>query len=295
MVTTRYVMLLAGCSLLFSAAPAAQVQFRSTTDVVTVDVSVRDGSRVVTGLAAADFEVDDNGVRQTVMDVSYDTMPIDITIALDISLSVEGERLEQLRRAVGQLMQDLGAEDRLSLIAFNVRPQRIVDFTRNVAEVDRAVARLSAGGGTSIWDATAVSLASPHPSGRRHLLVLFTDGLDSTSFTSPRQLSLLAQRMNTTISSVVPQRLQFLVRSTTGTGTATLARLASDTGGTSIPLTSARQDLTDAFQRLLTRFRSTYVLHFQPQGVASTGFHTLNVSITGKPKYIVTARRGYVR
>ena len=39
-----------------------------------------------------------NGVRQTVMDVSYDTMPIDITIALDISLSVEGERLEQLRR-----------------------------------------------------------------------------------------------------------------------------------------------------------------------------------------------------
>jgi hypothetical protein len=37
------------------------------------------------------------------------------------------------------------------------------------------------------------------------------------------------------------------------------------------------------------------VLHFQPQGVASTGFHTLNVSIAGKPNYIVTARRGYVR
>jgi VWFA-related protein len=284
------------CGLLSaSTLLSAQLQFRATTDIVTVDVSVRDRSRVVTGLTAADFEVSDNGVRQTVVDVSYGKLPVDITIALDISLSVEGERLAQLRRAVGQLMGDLGADDRLSLIAFNVRPTRIVDFTRDVAEVDRAIAALAAGGGTSIWDATAVSLSAPHPPGRRHLLVLFTDGQDTTSFTSPEQLMPLAQRMNTTISSVVPQRIRFLVRSDTGIGAQILRRLAADTGGTSIPMTSARQNLTEAFERLLDSFRSTYVLHFQPQGVAQTGFHTLEVAVVGKPDYTVVARRGYVR
>src|SRR5688500_20172103 len=48
----------------------AQATFRSGTDAVTVDVSVRDGARVVTGLRAADFEVLDNGVPQDVAAVS---------------------------------------------------------------------------------------------------------------------------------------------------------------------------------------------------------------------------------
>ncbi|GMV22880.1 MAG: hypothetical protein AMXMBFR57_28290 [Acidimicrobiia bacterium] len=292
--TARYAMLIVGLFLLLVAAPAAQVQFRATSDVVTVDVSVRDGSRVVTGLTVADFEVDDNGIRQTVAEVSYGTMPIDITIALDISWSVQGERLMQLRRAVGQLMRDLGDEDRLSLIAFNVRPIRVVDFTRDVADVDRALSQLSAGGGTSIWDSTAVALSAARPPGRRHLLVLFTDGQDSTSFTSPRQLVQLAQRMNTTISFVFP-RVRFQFGNGQRTGNPTLEGLARETGGTSFPLLDSGEDLSEAFGTLMSAFRSTYVLHYQPRGVAPAGFHTLTVNIAGKPKYSVTSRRGYVR
>lgn len=279
---------------------AQALQFRATTDAVTVDVSVRDRSRVVTGLTGADFELRDNGVPQTVLTVSYGTLPIDVTIALDISLSVDGQRLEQLRRAVAQLMRDLGPDDRLSLLTFNMRVSRRVEFTRDVAAVDRALTQVSAGGGTSIWDTAATVLAAPPPAGRRHLLVMFTDGADSTSITTPRELIALAQRMNTTVSAVVPSAYVFAPFARTqlpaqGPGQAALNALAAETGGSLVRMVGTRQDLGDTFRRLLEGFRTTYVLHYQPQGVSGTGFHTLEVAVKDKPGYTVTARRGYVR
>jgi hypothetical protein len=60
------------------AVLAPQTTFRSGIDLVPINVSVQDGSRPVAGLQAADFEVLDNGVPQTITDVSADTLPIDI-------------------------------------------------------------------------------------------------------------------------------------------------------------------------------------------------------------------------
>ena len=66
--------------------------FRSTGSVVAVDGSVRDVTRrVLTDLTAADFTVLDNGVPQQVEQVSYGRVPIDVTVGLDISRSVDGQ------------------------------------------------------------------------------------------------------------------------------------------------------------------------------------------------------------
>ena len=103
---------------------AQQAKFTSSVDVVTVDVSARDGGKVVTGLTAPDFIVLDNGVKQEITDVTYGKLPIDITVALDVSYSVTGLQLQRLRVAIGQLMHDLGKEDRLRLMLFNERVRR---------------------------------------------------------------------------------------------------------------------------------------------------------------------------
>jgi hypothetical protein len=66
--------------------------------------------------------------------------------------------------------------------------------------------------------------------------------------------------------------------------------LAAETGGSVIPSTA---DLTATFRSVLDEFRSTYVLHFTPQGVARPGFHTLDVKVS-RTAAIVRARRGYV-
>ena len=59
--------------------------FRGGTDVVAIDVTVQDGKRPVAGLTAADFDVRDNGVRQTITEVTYARVPIDLRLVFDTS------------------------------------------------------------------------------------------------------------------------------------------------------------------------------------------------------------------
>ena len=109
--------LVIGVALLVAVQAGQVPTFRSTTSAVSVDVSVRDrGRKPLTGLTAADFTVLDNGVKQTVTEVSYGVRPIDITVGLDVSGSVTGAVLDRLRRALVQLMGDLTKNDRLKLI-----------------------------------------------------------------------------------------------------------------------------------------------------------------------------------
>jgi VWFA-related protein len=279
--------------------------FRTGTDAVSVDVSVRDGTRAVTGLAAADFEVFDNDVAQQVTDVSYGKEPIDVTVALDVSMSVTGPLLDRLRRAVGQLVRDLGAADRLKLITFNMRISRVVDFTSDAAVVEQAVRATTAGGGSSVWDAIGVALVSASEPNRRQLVVLFSDGADTTSATDPDTLVSLAQRTNASLTSVVPTTPGPVSTGLLGLSGATVVRqgpmlvpsllrqLATETGGRVLPIGIANVDLTSTFRRILDEFRSSYVLHFTPAGVERGGFHALRVAVKGRARLTILARRGY--
>ena len=311
--TTTALALLAAVMTLPSGAAQAPVRqvptFRASADVVTVDVSVRDGSRVVTGLSADQFVVLDNGVPQRVTDVSYGRLPIDVTVALDVSYSVTGRLLDQLRRAVGELMRDLRGDDRLKLILFNMRVSRVVDYTTDVAAVEAAIGTAAAGGGSSVRDALAVALVSASAPERRQLVVVFTDAADSSSTLAPDDLLDLAQRTNASVASVVPPLVQvapvrpsaflartvvssLFVRPAAAEGARLLERLAVETGGTQLRVTT-RGSLGATFRRVLENFRSSYVLHFTPQGVERGGFHTLEVGVKGREGLTVRARRGY--
>ncbi len=291
--------------------------FRSGASAVMVDVSVRDDSRrVLTGLGAADFTVFDNGVAQQVDDVSFGKLPIDVTVGLDISYSVTGPLLEQLRRAVTQLMRDLSRGDRLKLMLFNMRLNRTVDFTTDNSQVDRAMRAAVAGGGTALFDTLSVAMISASDPDRRQLVVFFTDGNDATSTTSPATLARVAERSRATVSFVVlptvstvvpgastgPKPVNSLTTSSQrpligATASSIIlvnpavSRLAADTGG-SLLITSASGNLGPVFLQVLDRFRATYVLYYSPRGVDRTGFHTISVTVN-RPGAVVQARRGY--
>lgn len=286
----------------FDAAASAQVPtFRAEVNAVVVDVSVRDRSRrPMTNLRAADFQVTDNGVPQQVDNVSYGKLPIDVTVALDVSYSVTGSVLERLRRAVGQLMRDLGRQDRLKLVLFNMRVTRIVDFTTDADAVDRAIRTATAGGGTSLLDAISVALVSASAPDRRQLIVFFTDGNDSTSVTAHETLTSVAQRTRGTLTFVMPSLPPIRRPPVIGSGSAqqslrplapVLAAVAAETGGTVLPVDESA-DLTGAFKRVLDDFRSAYVLYYNPRGVERGGYHALEVRVQHEGA-TVQARRGY--
>jgi hypothetical protein len=71
-----------------------------------------------------------------------------------------------------------------------------------------------------------------------------------------------------------------------------LERIASATGGRLITL-GASGDIGPSFLKAIEEFRQSYVLRYQPAGVARPGWHALTVTVRGPKKYDVRARRGY--
>src|SRR5262245_64712025 len=126
--------------------------FRAGADAVAVEASVRRDKRPVTGLKVSDFELLDNGVPQQISDLNYERLPIDVTVVLDVSASVTGAVLDQLRQSVRELKADLGAKDRLKLVAFNMQVRRLADFEAPASAADAAFDKLSGYGSSAIFD-----------------------------------------------------------------------------------------------------------------------------------------------
>ena len=77
------------------------------------------GGRPVQGLTPADFEVLDNGVRQRVDLASFEQIPLNVVLALDMSASLQGLRLGHLQAASRTLLDGLKPGDRSALVAFS--------------------------------------------------------------------------------------------------------------------------------------------------------------------------------
>jgi VWFA-related protein len=279
-------------------AQAPQATFRGSTDAVTVEVAVRRQNRPLRGLRREDFEIRDNGVLQTVTDFSFEALPIDITVALDVSESVTGRVLDQLRRAVQELRVDLKPQDRIKLVASNMRIRQIVDFAGEPDAVGTAIASIAPTGSSAIRDTLAVLLATPFPAGRRQLLVLFSDGMDSSSVTEPATLLDVARRTSPTVAVVMASDSLLPPVMLAGRPVGTQADrefyrlLAAETGGV---LVDARPNdtLSSTFRTVLAEFRASYVLHFSPTGVERGGAHTLDVKVN-REGVEVRARREYI-
>jgi len=283
-----------------TAAQEKPPVFRAGADVVSVDASVQRDRRPVTGLKAADFELLDNGVPQEITDVVYEKLPIDVTVLLDVSASVTGPVLDELGRALRQVRADLLPGDRLRLLTFNMSVRRLVDFGQPAPEIDQALASMRGAGSSAVFDGLAVALSGFDTPGRRRLVLLFSDGQDSSSIIDADTLLDVSRRTTPTVAIILgspnPERPASLLRRSSAAAGATVGalteRIASETGGIVAPLKSG-ETLTSKFRRMLQDFRSSYVLYFAPNGVERAGAHTLEVRLK-RGVADVRARRGYV-
>jgi Ca-activated chloride channel family protein len=280
-------------------APQPPALFRAGADIVGVDASVQQDRRPLTGLKPADFELFDNGVRQEITDVTYEKLPIDVTVLLDVSASVTGGTLEELRSAVRQVRTDLAPEDRLRLIVFNMGIRRLVDFDDPPANVERALASAQGEGSSAVFDAVAVALTAAEAPGRRRLVILFSDGQDSSSISDVETLLDIAKRSTPTLAVILGSSSvegpASLFRATRAAAPETVGalyeRLAGETGGM-VAVVKPGENLTSRFRRMVQDFRSSYVLYFTPKGVERAGVHTLDVRVKRNGAE-VRARRSY--
>ena len=140
---------------------------------------------------------------QRTAQLSCESLPIDVIVALDVSESVNGSVLDQLRRAVQELTRDLTPKDRLRLLTFNVRINRLIDFNAGPGAIDAAFNGIRPFGPTAVRDTIAVALATPAEPDRRQLVVVFSDGDDRSSVTTEEMLLDVVRHTTPTLGLVL--------------------------------------------------------------------------------------------
>jgi VWFA-related protein len=264
------------------AAPAQQPTFSSRVEAVRVDVLVMDRGQVVRGLRPQDFEVRDEGVLQEVDLVRLEQLPLNVVLALDVSESVSGERLEHLQSAGNSVLQRLEQDDRAALLTFSHVVRLRQELTGDVSLLQRALADVVPAGQTSLVDGTYGAIALAGSDVGRRLVIVFSDGVDTASFLSPDAVLQSARRADAVAYGVVMRsRLE----------PAFLKALTEVTGGSVIEVESTK-DLSATFLRILDEFRQRYLLSFSPRGVSKAGWHRLDVRVKGR-RLTVRARSGY--
>ena len=276
-------------------------QFKSRVTAVRVDALVTDGRRPITGLTAANFELRDNGSVQKITDLHHETLPLNIIAALDVSGSIAGEPLEQLKRAYRAVIDALAADDRAALLTFAQHVDLHSSFTSDRNKLRTLADGVDTGGSTSLHDAVFSALTLRETDERRTLLLLMTDGRDTSSWLTAQKLVAAARRTDiviypVTILSVssffeVPRQRVHGRGQRQEPSERLLDTLADDTGGR-VVYASDESALESTFLSVLQEFRQRYVLSYTPEGVSTTGWHTIEVKLKGRSGD-VRARRGY--
>jgi len=303
----------------FVSFVSAQEPFRSGVEGVVIPVSVRSGNKPVGGLSAADFELRDNGVVQELQNVASEKIPIDVTVLLDLSSSVDGPMLQRLKTAIADTASLLRSDDRIRLVAISQVLREVFSLRPKAGAMP--LDTLSAEGATSLYDGLAATMMRPTETGRRQLIVAFTDGRDSTSIIDQSTAKAIARLTDAVVDVVVPVGARADVTrrlSQRGGGApdtlagapnvtvngqgpagvapegvpASLAEIVAPTAGQLLPL-GPDDSISKVFRTVLDDFRATYVLQYVVKGVDPSGWHDVEVTVKKHGKYDIRARKGY--
>ncbi len=152
-------------------------------NLVTIPVSVYSRAGIyIPGLEQHNFKVFENGKEQEITYFGTSDKPFTVILLLDTSSSAL-YKIEEIRTAAMAFVNELKPEDSVMVISFDSSVNILTDVTNDRQKINKAINRANFGGSTSLYDAVAVSLGKrlDKIEGRK-AIVLFTDGVDTTSF-----------------------------------------------------------------------------------------------------------------
>lgn len=155
---------------------------RVETNLVTMPVSVldRDG-RFITGLTQRDFQIFENGKAQQIEYFQSTEQPFTVALMIDVSPSTEFS-IDQIQNAAIQFIEQLRPGDRVMVIEFDDSVRILSRATNNRNQLRNAIRQVRMGDGTGLYEAVdqVISREFSGIDGRK-AVVLFTDGVDTTS------------------------------------------------------------------------------------------------------------------
>lgn len=241
----------------------AQQPFRSGVDVVRFGVAVVDKQgQPVTGLTAQDFEIVENGTKQSLRYFAagdpQDTPPLHLGLLLDESGSMADD-LDDARSAAVKFVNALSQAADVTLVSFDTEV-RVARFSAD--DYPRLVERIrsrNADGFTALYDALGMYLSDAQNEDGQKVLVLYTDGGDTTSaMTFGDALNLLKE---SDVTVYVVGYLEHQSSAVVNEQRSELQRFAEVTGGQAY-FPSGRKDLKNVFDAIAREVGARYSLGY---------------------------------
>ncbi len=209
------------------------------------------------------------------------------------------DRIEEARQAARHVLGALrlgGAADEAAVFSFDMNLQSLQPFTVDAGAIESALSRVTPYGQTSLYDAiaqTAHRVADTRPGDpHRRAVVVFTDGVDTSSELTPVKVSAIASEIDVpvyVVTVVSPSDREDHGERPGAAPESTLRRLAQWTGG-DLFVTSAPAHESIAARQIVDELRHQYVLAFSSSSIA--GWHSLDVKTRDKD-LTVRARKSY--
>lgn len=269
-----------------------QPLFRSSVRTVPIFATVLDGSgRIVPDLQRDDFVVLEDGKPVDISLFSNESQPFTAVVMLDQSASMTAN-LELLNQAAEQFVMRLLPVDRARVGAFSDKIQMSDAFTNNRDSLIADLKDLQFGNPTRLNDAIAASLDALEGIDGRRVVLVFTDGEDTSSKIGFRTVLDRARTEEVMVYSIGLESEFFNgVRVQRSRPSRDLRKIADETGGGYFELKKT-DELSPTFTRVASELRSQYLLGFTPS-VLDGKPHRLEVRLK-RPGLNARARKSYV-
>jgi Ca-activated chloride channel family protein len=262
---------------------------------------VDDKGAPVPGLTAEDFTISEDTRPQKIAIFDRESAtPLQIVLALDTSESVFTDEKLEKDAAKTFLKSLVRGQDRVDLMDFADRVDEVVGFTNDLKTVEGGLNRLQRGEATAMYD--AIYLASerlaqqPAGNGARRVLVIITDGENTTRHGSYDAALEQAQRAGAMVYSLIVVPILADAGRNTG-GEHALIQMARDTGGKYYYVYD-KHDLAPAFQHVSDDLRTQYTLgYYAPiSGGDRNGLRQIRIELKDpslRAKYTLRYRTAY--
>ena len=285
------------------------------TNLVTIPVSVFDRNGLyIPNLRQTDFKIFENGKEQEIAYFGTSDKPFTVILLIDTSPST-AYKIEEIQQAAIAFVDQLKPQDTVMVIEFDQNINVLTESTNDRQKIYKAIQKADFGGGTSLYDAVDFSLKKrlSKIDGRK-AIVLFTDGVDTTSGKSNYDSTLdLAEEADALIfpiyyntffdnrgglGSPFPGQRPVNAPGTSAAeyavGKKYLEELSGVTGGRVFRPEATPGGLAAAFEGIAEELRRQYNIGYIPQDEAKFGERKQIKVRVNRTNLVVRARDGYI-
>jgi VWFA-related protein len=297
-------------------------QFKTDVDTVTVDVAVIDNKgRFIPGIPKGNFRILEDNVPQQISAYNVGEAPLTVSLVIEFSNRFESlysrTWLQVLELAYG-FCSTLKPEDYVAVVAYDMKPEILSDFTTNRMQTNEALHRLTipAWSEANLFDALTDTADRMSAIEGRKAIVAMSSGIDTFSKLTFDKTRKILQEDGVPIYAIgLMQTLRILMESRMGAiqqmdflqADNQMRTFASETGGQSF-FPRFEGEFGQIFQQIHEALRNQYVLTYSPSNKTHDGaYRKIKVQIVdlngnplpvkdekGKPvKYTIVAKAGY--